>query len=1481
MDENRLPQPNENNLWYRYNDRDAVLVFVHGVLSDSRGCWLYEDDETKKPVSYWPDLIESDVRFKEVGIYLAGYHTAVDSGDFPIQQCAQQVYAYLKTQDPESRQPVMDKQKIIFVAHSMGGIVARYLLCEQREAFKGKQVGIVLIASPSYGSQLASSLDEVIYHYNHEQGKQLKWGNAILKDLDQRFKNLKESGQMPRLFGVEFFENRFMIRWKWLPLFARTKIVTEESAARYFGYAKQIGGSDHSSICKPKTAADLVHQYLLEFLQDKDLLPSQVTIAPPTDGAALPAVHPEPAGRGAPLAFSTGLSTQTFWITHGAGGVSLQTAPPFALGPQPTQWASQLSMMLADPSSPALTQAVQEKPRLEELFEVISDPEVIPKALYQTEQSTGLAPYDADYCNARENVSDIQEALETALRVAKGRLLIRGPRGTGKTREIAELARNACAAKWQILIARNEGNPRLGPLLMIPPELIDARLLIIIDNLHLRISTGAEQPTPYMERLERLLEWFERQLPGNVRVVAIARDEPRYLTDLGLPQGQEKWHGFSVFRLPGLTDDGLRNMLAALAARAQVSVAAGDIAKLVENSDRKPATVFINVDRARQKRVALTPALWTPTEGEPWRLRFADARADHAGVDHVCHALGLLAQAGLPTRIPYVIAVARALGEPQPQAVVLALVGESLLRMRHEILTPFSAEQLQDLLGHDAESAVKPERLADTIERAITDNRPQEWADDLLAFALGLLRSGSMEQAEQAASRAVELAAGGSRAYRVRAAVRFERRDLPGVHADLTMAIEMGDSDADTYFGRAAIRNLLGNFAGAIVDLDLAMGLGRDDAALHVQRGTAYYMQARWGEANSAMSAAIERGENSAMNFFARGMVRFQLKDALGATQDLSAAIDRGVDLNEAADNLRRISQTSAAPPASGRADGPGSGKPLAHLFRSLAHFNLGNTPAAEEDLTVAIAGGAGAYFNAFVDALSQSTLPMMVEANRKLRDITVPLSEGLLYHLRAVARLDQNKLTAADADFGEAIARDYVEGETYFGRATARLRMGQQKWVDAEADLTAALGQRVEAQWLFSRGCVRFDLGRYEQAEQDLTAALQIKCEHPALFTIRGLARLMQNKLSEADQDAAAAFDRGATDVHAYSLRAAVRLVQERYAEAEPDLTAALELGRRDAWVLFHRGRARQKLDRYAEAERDYDEAIACGKAAAVSVGIGVDDLHAERGHARLRQQKWPGAVEDFAAAIAAGCDNAYVHFCLGHAHQKQHHYAQAETAYDFAIARDNRPDYRTVRGELRLIRGNFHGAACDYSVTIADNSADAYAFFRRGFSRYGLSSHIAALADFDAALALAPGDIPVLGARVMANLRLGDIDGASKDCEQLEALDRDGAETRGCQGALALARGRFEVAFERFTAAAQVDSGWYFWQGMMLLLTERFDEAREAYSKAIDQNTPGDNLIARDELAFYLGRHPNRTSSRQAQSALAFIRTRLSPAS
>jgi pimeloyl-ACP methyl ester carboxylesterase len=269
MDIEQLPQPGKNNLWFRYSDSDAVLVFVHGVLSDSRGCWLYKDKKAPKNDCYWPELIASDSRFNNISIYLAGYYTAPDSGPYEIRNCADEVFEALKHTNTDKHPPVMAKKKIIFVCHSMGGIVTRYLLEANHGEFREKDVGLVLIASPSYGARLANNLNNIVTFFNQNQGIQLQWGSWSLRDLDDRFRELKEKKRIPNLSGIELYENHFIVHWKWFPLFSRTLVVSKESAGRYFGAAKQLPKTDHFSACKPRDETDLVHRYLLGSFRER------------------------------------------------------------------------------------------------------------------------------------------------------------------------------------------------------------------------------------------------------------------------------------------------------------------------------------------------------------------------------------------------------------------------------------------------------------------------------------------------------------------------------------------------------------------------------------------------------------------------------------------------------------------------------------------------------------------------------------------------------------------------------------------------------------------------------------------------------------------------------------------------------------------------------------------------------------------------------------------------------------------------------------------------------------------------------------------------------------------------------------------------------------------------------------------------------------------------------------------------------------
>ena len=149
------------------------------------------------------------------------------------------------------------------------------MLESKHQAFTAKDVGLVLIASPSYGSTHADTLDLILRVYNHHAGMQLQWGNWSLRDLDDRFRDLVHRKTIPSLRGVELYENHcivpgflFPLRYWWVPFRTRRVIVTKESAGRYFGAPKLMRNTDHFSIVKPNTKDYPTHQALVDFVTD-------------------------------------------------------------------------------------------------------------------------------------------------------------------------------------------------------------------------------------------------------------------------------------------------------------------------------------------------------------------------------------------------------------------------------------------------------------------------------------------------------------------------------------------------------------------------------------------------------------------------------------------------------------------------------------------------------------------------------------------------------------------------------------------------------------------------------------------------------------------------------------------------------------------------------------------------------------------------------------------------------------------------------------------------------------------------------------------------------------------------------------------------------------------------------------------------------------------------------------------------------------
>lgn len=266
-----LPEPNVNNIWYKNRNKDAVIVFVHGILSDSRDAWAHKGNDGS--IVYWPKLLQNDPTFEDYSIFLGGFHTETDSRNFGMWDAATELFESLRYRQQDNIKSVLDHSSIIFVTHSTGGIVVRHMLVRNKSAFRTKKIGLLLIASPSLGSKYADLVTTVLDIVDHQMGKELRKESGILVELDKNFFNMVSKRELPGLIGREAFEHYFLedsLFKYFVPDFLLKYFLEEvsvNSRARYFAEPLKIPNTDHSSVVKPHSTDDhLAYKFLSNFV---------------------------------------------------------------------------------------------------------------------------------------------------------------------------------------------------------------------------------------------------------------------------------------------------------------------------------------------------------------------------------------------------------------------------------------------------------------------------------------------------------------------------------------------------------------------------------------------------------------------------------------------------------------------------------------------------------------------------------------------------------------------------------------------------------------------------------------------------------------------------------------------------------------------------------------------------------------------------------------------------------------------------------------------------------------------------------------------------------------------------------------------------------------------------------------------------------------------------------------------------------------
>jgi tetratricopeptide (TPR) repeat protein len=281
----------------------------------------------------------------------------------------------------------------------------------------------------------------------------------------------------------------------------------------------------------------------------------------------------------------------------------------------------------------------------------------------------------------------------------------------------------------------------------------------------------------------------------------------------------------------------------------------------------------------------------------------------------------------------------------------------------------------------------------------------------------------------------------------------------------------------------------------------------------------------------------------------------------------------------------------------------------------------------------------------------------------------------------------------------------------------------------------------KYEHAWL-ARANFYVSKANFADALPDYSAALKINPKDPVAYDNRGIALHVMGKREEAIADFTSAISFDPQDVTAYSNRATLNLAANRLDLVIADLTVVIRAAPANGMALYNRGTAYERSGETDQALEDYRRAVRLLPLfAPASAALG-----------RLLKDKDPGeAVHELSEAIRldprspALKSRAILYLTLGRLDQ-------ALQDFDQVIANDGADSVAYLdRGVTNEKLGNLEPAIRDYTRSI-ELAPSVEVHVNRGNVYLNLQQSEQALADFNAALALAPDNLPALLGRANA---------------------------------------------------------------------------------------------------------------------------------
>jgi pimeloyl-ACP methyl ester carboxylesterase len=234
--------------------RNGDIVFVHGLDGDARSTWR----PARHDGAAWPEWLGEDL--PNAGVWLLGYEVPLSAWKghtMPLADRATQVLALLETEG-------LGDRPIVFVAHSMGGLLVKQLLRHGRDygdrrwrAIADATRGVVFLSTPHSGSDIANWVKHLsLVLRNTVSVRELEANDARLRELNIWFRNnLQGMGLNADVYCEKVPIHGFIV-------------VNDTSADPGIAGVTPIPlDEDHITICKPTSKGPLIYKRTLRFIK--------------------------------------------------------------------------------------------------------------------------------------------------------------------------------------------------------------------------------------------------------------------------------------------------------------------------------------------------------------------------------------------------------------------------------------------------------------------------------------------------------------------------------------------------------------------------------------------------------------------------------------------------------------------------------------------------------------------------------------------------------------------------------------------------------------------------------------------------------------------------------------------------------------------------------------------------------------------------------------------------------------------------------------------------------------------------------------------------------------------------------------------------------------------------------------------------------------------------------------------------------------